>query len=237
MTEVKKADDQVIDILAAAGVKCVEWRMPAEFAERPTGEPITHDDILDFHEILGGEDWFATLSEIMAMRRPGEPFVMPVRAEKPKLVPPTPVAPSIQSEPQGVSPASKPKPDLPDPVQVVKETPVIELDPTDWLALKPIACGEDSIPVAHKPIDWPALQPRPSDEEVVFEPEPTDWLKLLLTPPTYIGDFAGEEVSLPVIEVELAEQPLIDLDPFSVISSSDWMTILFSPPTEGDEEQ
>ena len=43
MTEVKNADDQVVDILAAAGVKCVEWRLPAEMTERPTGEPITHD--------------------------------------------------------------------------------------------------------------------------------------------------------------------------------------------------
>ncbi|HOT79377.1 MAG TPA: hypothetical protein PKY13_05290 [Microthrixaceae bacterium] len=64
MTEVKNADDQVVDILAAAGVKCVEWRLPAEMTERPTGEPITHDDVLDFHEILGGDDWFTTLSEM-----------------------------------------------------------------------------------------------------------------------------------------------------------------------------
>lgn len=64
MTEVKPADDQVVDILVAAGVRCVEWQLPAELAERPTGEPITHDDVLDFHELMSGEDWFTQLSEL-----------------------------------------------------------------------------------------------------------------------------------------------------------------------------
>lgn len=64
MTEVKHADDQVIDILAAAGVRCVEWRLPSEMTERPTGEPITHDDVLDFHQMLDTPDWFTTLSEM-----------------------------------------------------------------------------------------------------------------------------------------------------------------------------
>ena len=64
MTEVKGADDQVVDILVAAGVKCVEWRLPAELAERPTGARITHDDVLDFHELMAGDDWFTQLSEM-----------------------------------------------------------------------------------------------------------------------------------------------------------------------------
>lgn len=62
MTEVKAADEQIVDILAAAGVRCVEWRLPAELGERPLGAPITHDDVLDFHEILGDESWFTTLA-------------------------------------------------------------------------------------------------------------------------------------------------------------------------------
>ena len=65
LTEVKSADDQVIDILVAAGVRCTEWRLPSELTERPIGEPITHDDVLDFHEIMGGDAWFETLSAMV----------------------------------------------------------------------------------------------------------------------------------------------------------------------------
>ncbi|NLA36802.1 MAG: hypothetical protein GX868_14120 [Actinobacteria bacterium] len=64
MTEVKGADDQVVDILVAAGVKCVEWRLPAELAERPAGARISHDDVLDFHELMASDDWFTQLSEM-----------------------------------------------------------------------------------------------------------------------------------------------------------------------------
>jgi hypothetical protein len=64
MTEVKPADEQIVDILIAAGVRCVEWRLPAELAERPVGAPINHDDVLDFHEMLSGESWFETLASI-----------------------------------------------------------------------------------------------------------------------------------------------------------------------------
>lgn len=63
MTEVKNADDQVVDILVAAGVRCVEWKLPAELWERPGGETITHDDVLDFHQLLSTDDWFTQLSE------------------------------------------------------------------------------------------------------------------------------------------------------------------------------
>lgn len=66
MTEVKPADDQVIDILAAAGVACVEWRLPAELSERPVGEPINHDDVLDFHDLMSGEDWYASLAALLS---------------------------------------------------------------------------------------------------------------------------------------------------------------------------
>ncbi len=65
MTDVKDAEDQVIDILVRAGVRYVEWRLPAELGERPTGETITHDDVLDFHEVLEGADWFITLEEMV----------------------------------------------------------------------------------------------------------------------------------------------------------------------------
>ncbi|HKY15758.1 MAG TPA: hypothetical protein VJM33_12610 [Microthrixaceae bacterium] len=64
LTEVKGADDQIVDILIAAGVRCTAWRLPAELTERPIGDPITHDDVLDFHELLSGESWFDTLASM-----------------------------------------------------------------------------------------------------------------------------------------------------------------------------
>ena len=65
MTEVKDADDQIIDILAAAGVKVVEWQLPKELDERPIGKPISHDDVLDFHELLNQPYWFTQLEALM----------------------------------------------------------------------------------------------------------------------------------------------------------------------------
>ncbi|HBX77950.1 MAG TPA: hypothetical protein DEG43_09905 [Acidimicrobiaceae bacterium] len=68
MTEVKDADDQVVDILVAAGVRCVEWRLPAELLDRPAGEPITHDDVLDFHALLEDDGWYETLASMVTER-------------------------------------------------------------------------------------------------------------------------------------------------------------------------
>ncbi|HPB46179.1 MAG TPA: hypothetical protein PLP95_10035 [Microthrixaceae bacterium] len=64
MTEVKSADDQIVDILVAAGVRCSEWQLPAELLERPGGDAITHDDVLDFHELLNSEHWYAELESL-----------------------------------------------------------------------------------------------------------------------------------------------------------------------------
>lgn len=68
MTEIKEADDQVIDILLAAGVQLQEWQLPRELFERiPPGEPFTHDDIIDLHELLAspGDEWYAVLLNLM----------------------------------------------------------------------------------------------------------------------------------------------------------------------------
>ncbi len=65
LTEVKPADDQIVDILVAAGVTCVEWHLPAELQERPIGAPISHDDVLDFHDILADDSWYSTLASMV----------------------------------------------------------------------------------------------------------------------------------------------------------------------------
>ena len=52
MTVVKAAETRTIDLLVASGVVFTTWQMPAELTEPRLGEPITHDDLLDFHDLL-----------------------------------------------------------------------------------------------------------------------------------------------------------------------------------------
>jgi len=52
MTVIKPAETRTIDLLVASGVSFTTWRLPAELYETHIGEPITHDDLLDFHHLL-----------------------------------------------------------------------------------------------------------------------------------------------------------------------------------------
>jgi hypothetical protein len=65
MTVTKNAEQRIVDLLVASGVKVEMWTLPLELRERPVGAPLTHDDLLTFHELLETEDWFATLSSMM----------------------------------------------------------------------------------------------------------------------------------------------------------------------------
>lgn len=62
MIEVRSAEPHVVDVLLAAGVHSTDWSLPAELGERTGGAPITHDDVLDFHDLLTTGDWFSTLA-------------------------------------------------------------------------------------------------------------------------------------------------------------------------------
>ncbi len=64
MIEVRPAEQHVVDVLLAAGVHSTEWHLPAELTEPRGGSPITHDDVLDFHDLLATPDWFSTLTAI-----------------------------------------------------------------------------------------------------------------------------------------------------------------------------
>lgn len=58
----KPAQPHIVDLLAASGVRVTVWVMPAEVRERPQGEALTHDDLLDFHHMLHSDDeWFEAL--------------------------------------------------------------------------------------------------------------------------------------------------------------------------------
>lgn len=52
MMVVKPAEARTIDLLVASGVSFTTWRLPAELNETHIGEPINHDDLLDFHDLL-----------------------------------------------------------------------------------------------------------------------------------------------------------------------------------------
>ena len=62
MSVVKTAEPRIVDLLVASGVELSTWSLPSELYERPVGEALTHDDLLDFHELLTRDDsWFVAL--------------------------------------------------------------------------------------------------------------------------------------------------------------------------------
>ena len=59
---VRPADRPTIDLLVSSVCRLEVWNMPAELIEpRPLGRPFTHDDLIDFHEVLSAGDWFEGL--------------------------------------------------------------------------------------------------------------------------------------------------------------------------------
>ena len=56
MTVVKPAEPRTVDLLVASGVSYSTWTLPAELTEpRGAGGPITHDDLIDFHDLLSDD--------------------------------------------------------------------------------------------------------------------------------------------------------------------------------------
>lgn len=53
----KPAEDRIVQLLVAGGVELKIWHIPAELYEPVAGPVINHDDLLDFHLQLQGEDW------------------------------------------------------------------------------------------------------------------------------------------------------------------------------------
>jgi hypothetical protein len=58
LSVVKEAEPRVVDLLLASGVELQTWRLPAELLETKSGACFTHDDLLDFHDLLQDEKWF-----------------------------------------------------------------------------------------------------------------------------------------------------------------------------------
>ncbi len=47
-----------------SGVRLVTWHLPEELQEVHEGDPIDHDDLLDFHALLQRDDWIDTLRKM-----------------------------------------------------------------------------------------------------------------------------------------------------------------------------
>lgn len=60
---VKDASKRIVDLLVSSGVRMEVWRLPAELAEEHRGPRLTPDDLLDFHLLLSGDDWFEHVAE------------------------------------------------------------------------------------------------------------------------------------------------------------------------------
>jgi hypothetical protein len=59
MTVLKAAEPRTIDLLVASGVALDTWALPAELTEPHRGDPISHDDLLDFHSLLEDDSQLA----------------------------------------------------------------------------------------------------------------------------------------------------------------------------------
>ncbi len=58
---IKDAEPRIVELLVTSGVRLVTWSQPEELSEPHVGEPIDHDDLLDFHALLATDGWMETL--------------------------------------------------------------------------------------------------------------------------------------------------------------------------------
>lgn len=65
MAVTKPAEPRIVDLLVSSGVALKVWRLPAELSEPRSGAAITHDDLIELHELLQTADWFDRLSAMV----------------------------------------------------------------------------------------------------------------------------------------------------------------------------
>jgi hypothetical protein len=66
MAVVKPAEAHVVELLASAGVRLSVFELPAELEESHAGAPLSHDDLLAFHDRLQQDDWFAEVQALVS---------------------------------------------------------------------------------------------------------------------------------------------------------------------------
>jgi hypothetical protein len=60
----KMAEQRIVDLLVSSGVRLSVWSLPAELDEVRSGPALTYDDLLELHQELQADDWFARLTEL-----------------------------------------------------------------------------------------------------------------------------------------------------------------------------
>ena len=66
----KDASRRIVDLLVSSGVRMEVWRLPAELSEVRHGDPLSPDDLLDFHLLLGRDGWFDDLEAMVRRSMP-----------------------------------------------------------------------------------------------------------------------------------------------------------------------
>jgi len=66
----RTASERIVDLLVSAGAAQEPWSWPAELRERPTGPPLTPDDLLDLHVMLDDDNWFEGLVALVQRSTP-----------------------------------------------------------------------------------------------------------------------------------------------------------------------
>jgi len=66
----RPASSRIVDLLMSAGAAEERWSWPAELAERPSGPPLTPDDLLDLHVLLADDAWFDQLVALVRRTTP-----------------------------------------------------------------------------------------------------------------------------------------------------------------------
>ncbi len=67
----KRAEPAVVHLLVSSGAPLTMWRLPAELTEAHSGPPLTHDDLLAFHQLLAADGWFARVAAMLDRRGAG----------------------------------------------------------------------------------------------------------------------------------------------------------------------
>lgn len=60
----RAAEPHIIDLLVGAGVPLDVWHLPAELYEIHNGALISHDDLLDFHDLLNDDSYLVELAAL-----------------------------------------------------------------------------------------------------------------------------------------------------------------------------
>lgn len=68
---IKDTNQRIFDLLVSSGVRVEIWKMPYEMIQADqlnrffkATEPLTHDHLLEFHELLQTSDWFSMLESM-----------------------------------------------------------------------------------------------------------------------------------------------------------------------------